>query len=258
MKILIMGDTHNRPELLEGAHRVMETLKCDKLILMGDYMDDWDDSNESTLENLSVLDTIVDDPRVIALIGNHELSYLEDQHYGGWTAGKQIVFNNFFKRNKFALSFQVDNWLFTHAGLTAKWQKYASNLNIKPNDRANPTYVDLHDYDTRAEWLNALWDQYPGIYKSIGEERGGYGIGSPLWADWAELTRNPAQGVNQVVGHTPGDTIRHEVAKDGSQLWCVDVWSNHGPGGYMLWEDGNITILDSTGAHVVNPQGIDA
>lgn len=247
MKILCVGDVHNRAEVLVKSLILADQHKVDKVILMGDYVDDWEDSSDDTKVVLGVLNEVIEDPRVIALLGNHELSYLEDQRCGGWSASKAIVFNKMFQRSKFSLSYQYENWLFSHAGLLERWRKYANRLNIETDRTNDPVYIQQGKDETYASWLERLWIEYPGIYKSIGPGRGGFGIGSPLWADWEELLENPVDEINQVVGHTPGRDIRVEQV-NGNTYVNVDVWSNGGPGGFLLWEDGELTFLDSTGS----------
>ena len=249
MRILCVGDVHNKPEIFKKALQIADKESCDKVLLMGDYLDDFGDTPETTFDTINELNKTLEDPRVIALIGNHELSYLEDQRCPGWSSAKRFLVDTYLPRRKLALSYQESNWLFTHAGLTGRWWKYANRLNITPGNKQEPTYVQQEHGESYSEWLNRYWDTYPGIYKSIGKERGGFGIGSPLWADWDELTKHNIPGINQVVGHTPGDSVRHKD-HNGDQLFCVDVWSNGGPGGFLLWEDGDVTVLDSTGAHV--------
>ena len=249
-KILVVGDVHNKPEIFKKALQIADKESCDKVLLMGDYLDDFGDTPETTFNTIMALRETLEDPRVIALIGNHELSYLEDQRCSGWTAAKKFLVDEYVERSKLTLSYQESNWLFTHAGLTERWWKYANRLNITPGNKQDPTYIQQEAGETYSSWLNRYWERYPGIYKSVGKERGGFGIGSPLWADWHELIHHNMPGINQVVGHTSGNVIE-EKEHNGDRLICVDIWSNDGPGGFLLWEDGKTTMLDSTGSSVV-------
>lgn len=251
-RYLIVGDIHMKPHILDKARELYNKGGIDKVILMGDYMDDWNDSNILAFEMLATLNEFMEEIPTIALIGNHELAYLEGQHYGGWTGGKQVIFNQLFDREKFTLSFQEGDWLFTHAGLTARWARYASTLDIEPNNKNDMVYLKIEDYENISAWLNDLWKRYPGIFKSIGKARGGFGHGSPLWADWSELVADTFRGVNQIVGHTPHQEVQMKRRRT-VKLWCVDVWSNDAPGGFLIWEDGNIINLDSTGKRIRKP-----
>lgn len=120
-KILVVGDVHNKPQIFDMALEVADRHKVDKILLMGDYLDDFDDTPESTFETLIALNQVMEDPRVIALVGNHELSYLEDQRCSGWKASTKFLVDAYLSRRKLALSYQESNWLFTHAGLTGQW-----------------------------------------------------------------------------------------------------------------------------------------
>lgn len=246
-KILVVGDVHNKPHILYQALTVADEHEVDKIIFIGDYFDDFNDTVDDVLETALSLNEVMKDPRVIALIGNHELSYIEDQRCSGWSEGKRHVIESTLHKYKLSLSYQEGNWLFTHAGLTRKWMKYAERLNITMHNKLDPEYVMKESNETYADWLNRFWEKYPGIYKSMGRERGGYGIGSPLWADIEELVRDNLPGINQVVGHTPMDEVTG-FQKGKDKIIAIDVWSNGGPGGFLLWEDGEIRQLDSTGS----------
>jgi hypothetical protein len=55
----------------------------------------------------------------------------------------------------------------------------------------------------------------------VGEDRGGLQrIGGPLWMDWGNLML--ISGINQVVGHTPGDQVRKNTTPN-SRNFCLDV-----------------------------------
>ena len=251
MRILLVGDIHNKPHIFDKAFEIADNRKSDKIVFIGDYFDDWVDSAESTFDTVMALNDAMNDPRVVALIGNHELSYINGQRCSGWTAAKDMVINANLNKSKLALSYQVDNWLFSHAGLTRDWYKYANNLNIRPG-KDDPVYVQHKQGQSHADWLNELWQRYPGIYRSVGRERGGFGIGSPLWADWEELKRNRLKGINQVVGHSPqAEITRANIGRD--YLINIDVWSNDGLGGFLEWMNGKIKVLDNTGSPIVNP-----
>ena len=54
-----------------------------------------------------------------------------------------------------------------------------------------------------------------------GDDRGGAQyFGGPLWMNWGNLM--PISGINQVVGHTPGDKVRKKITRK-SRNYCLDV-----------------------------------
>lgn len=247
MKIFICGDIHEKHELIDKAIELSKKHGCDHTIFLGDYLDDFDTSDEDLFQTVLKINEVARYDNVTALLGNHELSYLEDQRCPGYNPTAALLMGEYFNRGSFKIAYQVDDWLITHAGLTQAWSRYAQRLNITPNSK-HPTYVTREKGENYADWLNRLWETYPGIFKSIGKERGGYGIGSPLWADFDELSIDAIEGVNQIVGHTP--TIAPDInwSERRSKLINLDVWSNQGSGGFAIFEDGEITLLDSTGS----------
>ena len=247
-KFLICGDTHLQDEVLDSAHTLYKALECDKLILMGDYMDDWGDTPEMARRHLTkLMDMLTHDENIIALIGNHDMAYVIQQLGYGWTAPKQRAWDETINISRLQVAFQHDSWLFTHAGLTRAWAKYASNLDVNTK-RSNGVqeFIDRTSFYNDEKWLADYFYRYPGVFRSIGPARGGFGKGSPTWADWSELIADPIEGRHQIVGHTPQEKSQYKFKK-GSHLICCDTWSNGNEGDFLLWEDGSVYTLDSTG-----------
>jgi len=60
-------------------------------------------------------------------------------------------------------------------------------------------------------------------------------IGGINWLDWDELV--PIPGLNQLVGHTPSQSVRHKNTPT-SQNICLDTNLRH----YAVFEDGQLEI----------------
>ena len=71
-----------------------------------------------------------------------------------------------------------------------------------------------------------------------GEDRGGLQrIGGPLWMGWDNFM--PISGVNQIVGHTPGDEVRKKITRK-SRNYCLDVGNASVA---AILEDGKLKIM---------------
>ena len=106
------------------------------------------------------------------------------------------------------------------------------------------------------EWGGPLWlpralgslrePAFPAVERGVvdpilgaGEDRGGaQGFGGPLWMDWGSFA--PIPGINQVVGHTPGDGVREKMERK-SRNYCLDV-GNASVAAILV--DGELEILD--------------
>lgn len=126
-KILVCGDLHAKYNILE---MVKEKAKdFDKVIFLGDYVDDWGKVPEASYNLLnSLIEWEKAEPKkVILLWGNHDLS----EYYGGAfiCSGYQPLVHSCVKDlyednlDLFQLTYYYKNYLFSHAGLTRGWQK---------------------------------------------------------------------------------------------------------------------------------------
>lgn len=185
MKTLVIGDLH-------GVHWVAQAALDTGLpvIFIGDYLDSFDKSRDDQLKTLDIVLTAARDREdVVALMGNHEMSYLSDRHQcSGFT-------NDFYTRlmSDFepgvtylqAMSRYLEPWAFdegfliSHAGVS---QRFLNENECTLEDAlANPR----------------LWDK-------IGSTRG---LGAPphcggiFWCDWNHEFE-PIDDVPQIVGHT--------------------------------------------------------
>jgi hypothetical protein len=114
--------------------------------------------------------------------------------------------------------------LFTHAGLSQA--------------NAPASIIDLRSFmrnETTEAW-SALFSRKPHWIWGIGRARGGDApCGGLLWCDWShEFT--PVQGLNQVLGHTPGHTFR-VTRGPSSENWCIDLTSPTGITHILAIED---------------------
>jgi predicted phosphodiesterase len=200
MATLVIPDLHGKVEVAKWAldFSAKEGLN---LVFLGDYLDSFDRSIPEQYDTLRLVLDAVNDDDVIALMGNHELSYLNPRmQASGFTPGLDAHLMS--QKNEMRLKlwndvFQ-DGFLLTHAGLSLA----ALQANKIDNIQA---YLDSdHIYD-------------------IGWARGGSkDIGGIFWCDWNEEFEG-IEGVNQMFGHTASTDIRREILADAnSKNFCID------------------------------------
>jgi len=216
MKTVSIGDTHG----VAVGNVINEIIdRYDKFIFTGDYVDSFYIDNISMKENL--LDIIElkkkYSDKIILLWGNHDIHYLLGSKYysSGFRPGMQSDFHAIFDlhRKLFQLSFQVNNYLWTHAGINAKW----FNQRFKP-------FIEKHEnIPSVSALLNLAFDEGFNPIFDVGCLRGGgHEVGGPLWCDKAELYHYPFKGFNQIAGHNPVDEI--EIIKnDNNEIVLIDM-----------------------------------
>ena len=105
--------------------------------------------------------------------------------------------------DKFQLIHEVDNYLFSHAGIYNKWMnKYELSLD------------DLRDYKS---FLKNRWE----TLQDVSYQRGGWDeVGSCVWADIRESVENELySNKRQIVGHTQMESKPYIT----SRIACLDV-----------------------------------
>jgi len=216
MKIITIGDLHGK-----DVWRQINLSEFDLMVFLGDYVDSFDKSDEETAENLRLLISLKNHlkSKVIFLIGNHDLQYITGKSYNlcsGYVPQMFVTYNTLFKDNRdmFQIAYQVENYLFTHAGVTNEWY----------NTRAMD-YIEEYGLGELviAEQLNQLFKVRHSPIDDIGDLRGGYlPVGGPLWADKFETKRDALNGINQIVGHSQVMDIVEVKSKDNSSVTYCD------------------------------------
>lgn len=234
MKILTIGDLHGRNVLDSIKEKQPE---FDLVILLGDYIDPYPDEKDITTgrDLIKYLTDIIDfkylHQNVVLLIGNHDEHYI----HLGYPASRydRMISNNIHKiylenLTLFNAAYQIDNTLWTHAGVTKKWLKKHLKCLTKHG---------LHkEWDNLASTLDNVWNsQDYEILSEIGPHRQYIShiddCGGPFWADIRETALSVLPGINQIVGH--------------SQMLKIEtIKRNNGDGeGYIT----NVDVLGTTG-----------
>ena len=192
MKVLVLGDLHCR-EFWKDAVKDWNG----PIVFLGDYVDpypyEWDEDEQMPnpvdylLEVINFKDCNPD--RVTLLIGNHDYHYIDmllDGSRKNYSLQEKLNDLYITDKDYFQIAKQIDDTLFTHAGVTRDWLK-RHDLKLPTND------ADLY--------LNEIYKTAPDIFWEMSWERGGWNsTGSPIWYDIREFDVEP--DFFEVFGHT--------------------------------------------------------
>ena len=221
MKILSIGDIHGRNKwktIIQGDE--------DLVIFVGDYCDAYEVEDHYIIQNLiNIINYKKNNmDKVILLLGNHECQYLFNYTTHGCSGFRSSMYEGLHQilndnKNLFIVSYQIDNYIWSHAGISEHW--YKKFLQIAHPDLEGNLSQKINDtFNSSKEW----------IICQVGESRGGLrgDWGGPLWADAAETMLSPMQNFIQIVGHTPQPYI-----KTIGNYTYIDVLQ-HSTVGYIL------------------------
>jgi hypothetical protein len=206
-RALIVPDIHNATERAEAIISAHGT-GCDRIILLGDYFDDFGDSAADAERVAKWLLQSVQDSRRVHLIGNHDLGYLGTEQTAeiypcpGWSIDKYEAASAVlqgFDRRKLSAAVAFEGWLLSHAGF------HRSHL----EGRLMVQLLDVCD-EAFAKALGGVFD--PIFAPSRARGFGDY-VGGLTWLDWSrEFTA--IDGWHQIVGHTPSRSVRAAYSTD--------------------------------------------
>lgn len=208
-KILIVPDVHGR----KFWHKAIEMIdEVDKVVFLGDYLDpypheniDWEDALHEFIKILQFKDSYRN--KVILLTGNHDWHYINKEFPDCSRRNYKLLdeLNGLFTKNinKFQLIYEVDHYLFSHAGVYKEWMKLCS-----------------FNLDNLKDFNEIITNNWPSL-SCIGFYRGGYSpVGSCIWADIRESVKNELYSdKRQIVGHTQLSESPYITTK----IACLDV-----------------------------------
>lgn len=242
MKILTIGDLHGRKVLDQIKLKID---KSDLAIFLGDYVDPYpmEDNIYTGKDLLKYLNNIIqikrDNPdKVILLLGNHDVHYFyNDEYCTRYDYSLRPFLSKIYLSNLhlFQVAHQIDNNLWTHAGVTKKW--------LKKYESIFKEYGLKKDYSNLADILNELlYTEHRDILWEISPYRGASwdNVGGPLWADAQESCLSVLPNMKQFVGHT--SLIKKEHVK-----------RNNGDGeGEVTYCDILSETVDKNGKRIIN------
>ncbi|MEI8342038.1 MAG: metallophosphoesterase [Verrucomicrobiota bacterium] len=227
MRTLIIPDIHHQ---IERADYWLETQEFDHAVFLGDYFDDFEDHLSEAKLTAYWLRERMNKSQDIFLLGNHDIPYMfpEDPYYAcsGFSRAKSKAIRTVLRAehwDRFKIAHAEQGWFMSHAGFHPFWVREPTVEKIlKRCDLA------LRRAKRHAE------DPILGA----GKERGGsQHVGGPLWMDWQSLV--PIHGINQIVGHSPGNDVRAKITSDSKNI-CLELNSGYAA---ALVVDGTLTSL---------------
>jgi hypothetical protein len=251
MRLLIIPDIHNH---VENADYWLRTQEYERVIFMGDFFDHYGDNVTDARRTARWLRDRMDSSDDVFLLGNHDASYMfpnnSQLECPGFTKAKargiwEILKPEHWRR--FRLVHAEQGWLMSHAGFHPVWidedlalvwllRKRVSGAAFHPAWNEEATVERIMARCDKA-MQNAKMHVVDPIL-GMGQDRGGGQLfGGPLWMDWDNLL--PIQGINQIVGHTPGSEVREKITP-ASKNYCLDV-SNASVAAIL--SEGKLTIL---------------
>jgi len=193
MRILTIGDLHGL-----DCWKKVSPENYDLIVFVGDYVDSFTVSDEDILRNFrEIIQFRLDWPeKIVLLLGNHEIGYINPYYRcSGYRYTLEAEVRAIYKKHSqlFRVAHQWENYLWTHAGIQQEY--YRKNI--------LPKVIDS-DENLAATLQRLFSEKYAPLFE-VGYERGGMRneIGGPFWIDRHALVKNPLQGFDQVVGHTP-------------------------------------------------------
>ncbi|MBT1164587.1 metallophosphoesterase family protein [Bifidobacterium felsineum] len=250
MSTLIVGDLHAKGDLLPLVSTTADRTGVDRIILLGDYCDDWTLSNNGLERFLDRFrDWIHHEPReIIPILGNHDIPYLLNHGSDsydrvrrlapGYKPGAHRHAHDILTGLPCRLAWTDGEVICTHAGLTRGWER--------EHGLEHATVGEI------ADWLDRRLDHaasLAALWLEIGSARGGDTIPGPLWADRMELMADGDDCLTQVVGHTPIPSITNLHG-----FWFCDTMSRL-PDGTPIGDQSMLLYDGHGGFTPVRPYG---
>ena len=265
--IIIIPDVHGRRFWKPAVQKFASELTSDEMhcVFLGDYLDPYEFEQQQELVGSST-DVINNFKEILKikealgssmtlLLGNHDLHYIDEYEpfsyrcrymYDKEATIKRLFYDNW---DNFSLAFETTfssgkRCLITHAGVLKGW------VDSRFDNMSDSSVI-------KADWLNSFLHgpnkEKLYIFNDCGEERGGRGYGSPVWADalefyWGfmnERHRNESPELRQVVYPDIYQIFGHSLAYPfaAEELF----------GEYSVTED--FAMLDCRKAFLLEPDG---
>lgn len=238
-KILVIGDIHGRNVWQTFADiKFLLTAEpgaagyapfepdYDHYVFLGDYCDAYDKDNDAIRENLLdiIKFKILYPKNVVLLWGNHDVEYWRNLPWlkmmnavTGFRPEMHYDLYEIFNKNydNFQLAFQVEDYLFTHAGVHCGWYQHVFKKAIDGLGLDELTIADQlnNAFDHRIECIFDV-DHYRGGYKQVG---------GPLWCDKKLMEKKPLKNIKQIVGHNPVADITTINIDEATNITFCDV-----------------------------------
>lgn len=244
MKTVAIGDIHGR----SVWKLIYELEKPDRLIFIGDYFDSFDIKGVDQLSNFQDIIAFKEKGvcETVLLIGNHDHHYFPEIGDTG-TSGYQhmlapsiqyVVDQN---RNHLRIAYQMDEFLFTHAGVSSVFMDQVFG---KGDWKVENIAIDLNEM-FKYKPKTFIFGEYALMNKmSYLDPYGDSEDQSPIWIRPKSLMRanrdTLRKEVIQVFGHTQVDQIDIKGGATGGRYYDIDCLGTSGQ--YMVITDGKTTF----------------
>lgn len=231
-KYLIISDIHTH---IDKAERIIKAEGADFNICLGDIFDEFHDTPEQNERAATWLKRQLNKDNFICLWGNHDTShaYPSPQTYcSGFSDEKCKAINAVLNKedwSKFKWFYQLDDYLLTHAGLSAYWTELH---NIKNEEILTWLEDESHKANKALEERASHWFFRAGRARGGGQQCGGINWCCDLGGEF-----HPIPGVSQIYGHTE---LRHVGVKKAvrSINYNIDTHLMY----YLIYLNGKIEI----------------
>ena len=246
MKTLVLGDTHGTSFWKLITH----IEKPDRVIFIGDYFDSFNIKLEEQLNNFLDIMQYKKEAgvEVVCLIGNHDHHYFPEigdtgtsgyQHMGSFQIGPVLDAN----REHLQIAYRMDDFLFSHAGVSAKFMDSVFGENGWTVDTIVDQLNELFKYKPNTFTFGAAIDPKSFFLDPTGDNE----EQSPIWIRIRSLMKankdtELKKQLKQVVGHTQVRQIDLKGYKKafGNRYFMIDALNTNGD--YLLIEDGKLTV----------------
>jgi len=218
MKTIIISDLHNRADWIEDALSSSILQPYDKVVFLGDFFDDYNDTPEMAANAATWLKHSIRKPNRIHLTGTHDLWYRFPYNrfiiVSGNTEAKAYAIRGILTKedwDKLYLYYYEQNFLISHGGVHINlisqyvfehkdlFDKYIVNKELQLDGKE---IIDKIVKPATIEAINRVKDGHIHPWLDAGIARGGrQSVGGIIWLDWNKEFE-PISGLNQIVGHT--------------------------------------------------------
>lgn len=247
MKVLFVGDIHNHSYIFDDIKRLDKEYNFDRIICMGDYVDDWGTDNHKSLETLNTIFELKkkNNDKYTLLIGNHELSYLGFPCSGHVFELEDLVTQKLKENIKLIdlyteVELGEDVFVCSHSGFT--------------NDYICRVLDMYGEWKPIMEQFNSNKLKYLVNLRYCSRRRGGDdAFSSCVWTDKNELLElaywEKPLIPNQIVGHSPVQKVSNEKMEDVFNFFFIDTHSTYRDGteygdkSYLMYDEDKFKVV---------------
>ncbi len=209
--VFVIPDIHLKPEIIKKADEICEKNNYDKIVTLGDIVDDWNKERDIGLYN-DTFDVLIaflkKYPNTYLCYGNHDMSYIWEKYESGYSPyAREVVVRRLkevrdtLKEGHCAYIHRIDNTIFSHGGLMTSF--IIENFGFSSHKEIDEIISDINSM-----WCDKMWRD-----------------DSPIWARPQYGGLSYPAGMLQVVGHTPMEAVT--LCDD---FLSVDVFSTYNDG----------------------------